>query len=295
MKILVVGVTGALGFRIGEGLVRQGHKVCGLVRASSGKVGELQRAGIEVIQGDLRDADSLDAACRGMEVVVSTATAIISAGSGNSLAAVDRAGYRSLIAAAAKNGVKKFIYVSVSPNLAATSAPLVGCKREIEQAIRSSGMKWTILQPSCFMEIWLGPPLGWSLREGRAQIFGAGSAPVSWISLEDVAACGIASVMEPKSDNQDIPLGGPEALSPGAVVQIFERLSGRKFTVKKIPGFVPGIASVIMRPFNPKLASLMGLGAQSLRGDVIDLTKARQIYGPPAISIADFWQKQLLG
>ena len=141
------------------------------------------------------------------------------------------------------------------------------------------------------MEIWLGPPLGWHLREGKAQIFGSGSAPVSWISLEDVAACGIASVMGPESDNQAIPLGGPEAISPGAVVQIFERLSGRKFTVKKIPGFIPGVASAILRPFNPKLASLMGLGAQSQRGDVIDLAKARQIYGPPAISIADFWQK----
>jgi uncharacterized protein YbjT (DUF2867 family) len=227
-----------------------------------------------------------------MEVVVSTATAIISAGSGNSLAAVDRAGHRALLAAAAKNGVRKFIYVSCSPNLPATSAPLVACKREIEQVIRSSGMKWTILQPSCFMEIWFGPALGWSFPERKAQIFGSGSAPVSWISLEDVAACAIAAVTEPKSDNQDIPLGGPQTISPNAVVQLLEQLSGQKFTVRKIPGFIPGLASVILRPFNPKLASLMGLGAQTMRGDEIDLTKAHQIFGPPGISIADFWQKQ---
>src|SRR5437868_1883943 len=101
MKILVVGVTGGLGFKIGAGLVRQGHEVRGLVRASSTKGEELQRAGIETAPGDLRDAASLDAACHGVEVVIATATAIISAGAGNSLAAVDRAGYRALVAAAA--------------------------------------------------------------------------------------------------------------------------------------------------------------------------------------------------
>ncbi len=291
MNVLVVGATGQLGFRICAGLVRHGHQVRGLTRMGSARAGELKQAGVELFSGDLKDAASLEAATRGMQVIVSTATAIVAAGPGNSLAAVDRDGHKALLAAAVKNGVQKFVFVSVSPGLPEIS-PLLICKREIERAVRASGLKWTILQPSIFMEIWFGPELGWNLRQGKGQFFGPGLARANFISIEDVAACGIAAVTEPKSDNQDIPLGGPEALSYVEVVKIFEQLSGRKFRIKKIPLFIPRIAAVVLRPFNPKLASLMAFGAISDRDDLIDLTKARQIFGLPATSVTDFAKKQ---
>jgi uncharacterized protein YbjT (DUF2867 family) len=292
MNVLVVGATGKLGFRICTGLIRNGHKVRGLARAGSPRVGELQQAGVEVVHGDLRNAASLDAASRDIQVIVSTATAVVSAGAGNSLAAVDRDGHKALLAAAVKNRVQKFVFVSVSPNLPEIS-PLVACKREIERAARASGLKWTILQPSYFMQIWFGPELGWNLRAGQGQFFGPGRGRSSVVSIEDVAACGIAAVTEPKSDNQDIPLGGPEALSPVEVVKVFEEVSGRKFRIKKIPLFIPRIASVMLRPFNPKIASLMAFGAISDRGDVIDPAKARAIFGLPGTSIKEFAERAL--
>lgn len=294
MNVLVVGATGQLGFRICSGLVRNGHKVRGLTRAGSARAGELQQAGVEVFYGDLKDAASLDAATRGMQVIVSTATAVLSAGPGNSLTAVDRDGHKALLAAAVKNGVHKFVFVSLSPQLPEIS-PLIACKRDIERAVRASGLKWTILQPSYFMEIWFGPELGWDLRQGTGQFFGPGTARACGISIEDVAAYAIASVTEPKSDNLDIPLGGPEALSLVEIVKLFEQVSGRKFRIKKIPLFIPRIAAVVLRPFIPKLASLMAFGAISDRDDVVDLSKARQIYGLPATSLADFARKQFSG
>lgn len=294
MNVLVVGATGQLGFRICAGLSKNGHKVRGLTRAGSARAGELQQAGVEVFHGDLKDAASLDAATRGIQVIVSTATAVVSAGPGNSLAAVDRDGHKALLAAAVKNGVQKFVYVSLSPNLAEVSQ-LIACKREIERAVRASGLKWTILQPSLFMEIWFGPEMGWDLRQGKGQFFGAGAARANCISIDDVAAAGIAAVTESKSDNQDIALGGPEALSCVDCVKIFEQLSGRKFQIKKIPLLIPRIGAVVLRPFNPKLACLMAFGAISDRDDLIDLTKARQIFGLPATSVADFARKQLAG
>ncbi len=291
MNVLVVGATGQLGFRICAGLIRNGHQVRGLTRMGSARSGELKQAGVEVFHGDLKDVASLDAATRGMQIIVSTATAIVAGGAGNSLAAVDRDGHKALLAAAVKNGGQKFVFVSVSPGLPEIS-PLLTCKRDIERAVRASGLQWTILQPSMFMEIWFGPELGWNLSQGTGQFFGPGAARANYISIEDVAACGVAAVTEPKSDNQDIPLGGPEALSCVEVVKIFEQLSGRKFRIKKIPLFVPRIAAVVLRPFNPKVASLMAFGAISDRDDLIDLTKARQIFGLPATSLATFAQKQ---
>src|SRR3954465_13154192 len=136
MNVLVVGATGQLGFRICAGLINNGHHVRGLTRMDSARTEELKQAGVEVVYGDLRDPASLDTATRGMQVIVSTATAVVAGGPGNSLAAVDRDGHKSLIAAAVKNSAQKFIFVSVSPNLPNVS-PLIGCKREIEEAVRS--------------------------------------------------------------------------------------------------------------------------------------------------------------
>lgn len=292
MKVLVVGATGQLGSRICAGLTRNGHSVRGLVRPSSAQTDQLRQLGIQVSLGDLKDPVSLDAATQGIDVIVSTATAIMSRGAGNSLAAVDRDGHKALLAAAVKNGVRKFVFVSLSPNLPEAS-PLIACKREIERAVRASGLKWTILQPGYFMEIWFGPELGWNLRKGVGQFFGRGNARSSGISIDDVAACAIAAVTEPKSDNQDIPLGGPEALSLNEVVQIFEDVSGRKFRVRKIPIMVPRIGAVVLRPFNPKLASLMAFGAMGDRDDVIDPGTAREIFGLHATSVAEFARNTL--
>ncbi len=291
MKILIVGAGGLLGRTIGAGLVQRQHTVRGLVRPGSPKAAELQTTGMEILAGDLKDAASLARACEGMDTVISTATAVLTPG--NSLAAVDRDGHLALVAAAVKAKVEKFVYVSVSPNLPDDCCELVRHKRKVERAIRASGLKWTILQPAPFMEIWLGPPLGWDLPAGKAQSFGAGTAPISWVSLEDVAAYAMASVTEPKSDNQDIPIGGPTAMTTIEVMQTFEQISRRKFKLKKIPGLMPKIMSVILRPFKPKLASLMALGVETMKGEVIDLTKARAIFGLPGISVAEFGAKRL--
>ncbi|HMI84778.1 MAG TPA: SDR family oxidoreductase [Polyangiaceae bacterium] len=290
MKVLVVGATGLLGTNVCKRLTERGHTVVGLVRSGSPKQAELRKIGVEVRFGDLLDAASLDAGCAGVEGVIATATAIVSKGSGNSLAAVDGKGYTALIAAAKRASVKRFVFISVSPTCS-QDVPLIAMKRATERAIRESGMKWTILQPSNFMEIWLGPSLGWDLKAGKAQIFGKGEAPISWISLEDVGAYAVAALDSPSAENQTIPLGGPEVLTVSAALKTVESTLGKTFKVTRLPGFVPKIASALLRPLNPKLSSLMALGVQSLTGDVIDQTKQRSIVDVPLTSIEQYVRK----
>jgi uncharacterized protein YbjT (DUF2867 family) len=274
MKILVVGATGLLGAEISRRLRAQGHQVAGLVRPSSPRERTVRGSDIEVRNGDLRDAASLAAACRGMDAVVSTATVVTSGGSGNSLAAVDSEGQARLIEAAREAGVRRFLFVSASPKYG-ESSPLIFHKRATERRLKASGLDYLIVQPSFFMDIWFSPALGWDLKAGKAQIFGAGSAPISFIALDDVAAYSVAVLLAAGVKNQEIPLGGPEPLSPRRAVEIIEQALGRTFKVTTVPGFVPRVASMVLKPFNPKLASLMGLGAETLTGDAVDLGKAR--------------------
>jgi uncharacterized protein YbjT (DUF2867 family) len=276
MKILVVGATGLLGAEISRRLKAAGHDVAGLVRPGSPKERLVRGSGVEVRTGDLRDAASLAAACRGMDAVVSTATAVTSGGTGNSLAAVDSDGQARLIEAAKGAGVRRFLFVSTSPKYG-ESSPLILHKRATERRLKASGLDYLIVQPSFFMDIWFSPALGWDLKAGKAQVFGAGTAPISFIALDDVAAYSVAVLLAARVKNQEIPLGGPEPLSPRRAVEVIEQALGRKFKVTSVPGFVPRVASTVLKPFNPKLASLMGLGAETLTGDAVDLGKARSL------------------
>lgn len=277
--ILVVGATGLLGSEICRRLRARHLEVRGLVRPGSAGAGALRAMGVEIIPGDLRVRADVESACRDVSAVITTATAMGSKDKSLSIRAIDRDGQLQLVDVAKASGVKQYVYVSVTPNLR-TSAPLVRYKREVEGAVRASGMRWTILQPSVFMEVWLSSMLGWDIAGGKATIFGAGTAPMSWISVGDVAEYAMRSLDDPRLADRDVPLGGPAALSPNEVVATFEQVSGRKFSAKHVPGSVLRLLSPVVAMLNEGVASGMSMGAQSTTGDVIDSPLQREVALP---------------
>lgn len=234
--VLVIGATGLLGGEICRGLVASGTPVRAMVRptADASRLAELRTLGVELVTGDLKDRASLDAACRGADAIITTASSILSRQSGDTLDSVDRAGQLSLVAAARNAGVPRFVYVSASGQDDA-DFPLMAAKRAVEDAVIASGMTYTILRPTCFMEIWLSPALGFDVPNARARIYGAGRNVISFISFKDVARFAVASLDSAAARNAVIDLGGPEAVSPLDVVRTFERTTGRTFEVQHVP------------------------------------------------------------
>jgi NADH dehydrogenase len=232
---LVVGATGNVGGAVCEALRAQGKPVRAMVRESSDpeRVHRLEGLGAEVVRGELRDPDSLARACGFVDTVISGATTIISLGT-DSISAVDRDGQLSLVDAAHDAGVGHFIYVSYTSHVD-TDDPLTEAKRAVEQRLRESGLGFTILRPSYFMEMWLGPALGWELAEGRVRVLGSGEQRVNWISAKDVVTAIVACVDNPRALGQTIELGGPEALSPNEVLRLAESFVDRPISVERVP------------------------------------------------------------
>src|SRR5580765_7700679 len=171
---LVVGATGLLGSHICALLADRGTPLKALTRNSSNadKVADLRKRGAEIVRGDLKDLQSLQAACRGVHTVISTASSTLSRQEGDSIDSVDRQGQLNLIEAAETAGVKHFVLISF-PN-ADVDFPLQSAKRAVEERLRRGRMSYTILQPTFFMEVWLTPALGFDVANLTARIYGSG-------------------------------------------------------------------------------------------------------------------------
>src|SRR5262245_51749282 len=111
---LVVGATGILGGEVCRQLAAQGKPVRALVRETSNpeKLAQLEGLGAELVRGDLKDRRSLDAVCRGVSAVISTASSTLSRQEGDSIDSVDGQGQAALIDAAEAAGVRQFVFIS---------------------------------------------------------------------------------------------------------------------------------------------------------------------------------------
>jgi uncharacterized protein YbjT (DUF2867 family) len=287
--ILVVGATGLVGRDICHRLAARGEPVRALVRTSSdpAKVAELRDAGAELAIGDLRDRTSLDAACAGVSTVIETAAAMPFAfvAGVNDIDTTDVAGVGSLIDAASAAGVGSFIYMSFSGHLD-LDFPLANAKRRVEARVRDSGMTWTILRPSFFSEVWLGPAVGFDAAAGTATIFGAGTAPISWIATGDVAEIAARAVRAPAARDATIEMGGPEALSPLEVVRIFEDVTGRPFAVTHVPDDV--LRAQQDAATDDMGRSFAGLMRCYAKGDAIPMEETARAFGIELSSVRAF-------
>jgi NADH dehydrogenase len=236
--VLVAGATGMLGSEICKQLRAAGRSVRGLVRESSDptKVDRLHSLGVETVVGDLRDGASLDEACKGVTHVITTVSAVpFSYVPGvNDLQRTDVDGTTNLIEAAKAANVSQFVFTSVRVDQIVES-PIKWANGEVERRLKESGLVYTILRPSFFMEAWLSPVVGFDVANAKAAIYGNGQNPISWIAIRDVAQFAVAALDHPAARNTTLSLGGPEAICPLDAVKLFEEAGRRPFEVQLVP------------------------------------------------------------
>ena len=292
MKTLVIGATGLLGHEISRRLAEAGGAVRALVRQTSdpAKRAELERLGIELVEGDLKDPASLARACAGVQSVISTASSTFSRQPGDSIESVDHKGQLALLDAAKKAGVEHFVFISFREN-PRIQYPLVAAKRAVEQALKTSGMAYTILQASYFMEIWLSPALGFDVANGKVRLYGDGSRAISWVSYRDVARAAAAAVAEPTARNLVVELGGPQALSPSEVVRMFEAAGAGEIATESVPE--SALESQMNAATDPLQKSFAGLMLQCAGGDAIDTMASSRLFPFRMVSVSDFITVQL--
>lgn len=265
---VVVGATGLVGGEVCRLLAESGQPVRALVRPTAGTdaVARLRDLGVTIVRGDLKDPDSIAALCRNATTVISTASSTLRRQQGDSIDTVDREGQVGLVDAAEKAGVGHFVLISFPP--IELEFPLQAAKRAVERRLAASRMIFTILQPTCFMEIWLSPALGFDPARGTATVCGSGRNKVSWISYLDVARFATAVFGNPAATNAVLRLGGPNALSPVEVVSMAEQLTNMPIAIQPVPE--EALQSQYDAASDSLQRSMSALMLYCARGDVID-------------------------
>ena len=295
MTTLVVGATGFLGSEICRRLSNQGRHVRALVRttADPAKIETLKKLGCSLAYGDLRDRTSLDAACKSVDEVITTASTTFSRQPGDSIEVTDQAGQLALVAAAKAARIRHFVYTSYSGQIDNGAKPcaLTMTKRMVEKALKESGMGYTILRPTYYMQIWLSPAVGFDAANATAAIYGNGEKKISWISVYDVAEFAVESLDNAAARNAVLELGGPEALSPLEVVKIFEEVTGRPFTVTHVP--VETLEVQRASATDSLSEAFAALMLSYANGDVIDMRTMLKEFPLALTSVKEFAAKQL--
>ena len=251
MTILVAGGTGTLGVRLVERLMARGLFVRVLTRDAA-RMSARPGDRLEVVEGDVRDRATLVRAMQGVDTVVSAVHGFAGSG-GVTPASVDRDGNANLIEAAATVGAT-FVLMSVVG--ASPDSPMELCrmKHAAEERLRASGVPWTIVRATAFLETWIALLEQTANSSGRPLVFGRGDNPINFVSVKDVAALVERVVFDPSTRGQMLEIGGPQNLTLNQLAAAVQQAAGRANGPRHVPRAVLRCMAVMLRPFKPDLA-----------------------------------------
>jgi uncharacterized protein YbjT (DUF2867 family) len=317
---LVVGATGQLGSSVTRNLVDAGKEVRILVRPAS-RADHVRRLEVECVEGDLRDYESLRAACRGVTAIVATANAVIRP-RGDDFVSVEDTGYGNLIRAAEEEGVQQFIFPSVPDWTGAERVPTLKYKRLNERRLQESSLAFTIVRFSAFTDSWLALLGSWipargdeeatvrrpfwfsqlymglvgGLIENRgiAIVPGSGHARHAFITVDDAARVLVKTVGHPQAQRAIFHVGGPEILSWHEALDIFGELLGGKIRRIPFPTAVAGANRALLSPFAEGPANIMGMmAALGAQDSAYDTSDAELFLNRPMQSVRSFLEAKL--
>lgn len=221
--ILVTGAAGKTGAHVIHTLLARDADVRAWVRTPA-HAARLDAPGIEIISGDAMDARLWEQAVAGVDVVFHVAP--------NMFRQEFELG-RMAIDAAVRAGVKRFVFHSVlHPQTEAM--PHHWRKLRVEEYLFTSGLPFTILQPTAYMQNLLAqwPAI---LESGVLRQPYAPETRISLLDLNDVAEVAARVLLEPGHEGAIYELVGTPALSQHEVAAILARALGRPVRAEAIP------------------------------------------------------------
>lgn len=208
-SILITGSTGNVGAEVLRLLSEAGEPVVAAVRTPTAG-----RSRVAEVTFDFERPETYDLALNGVKRLFLVRPP--------ALADVKRC-FEPVVTAAKEAGVEHVVFLSL---LGAEKNPVVP-HRQIEDLIVASGLPYTFLRPSFFMQN-LSTTHRDEIRNGDAIFVPAGRGRTSFIDVRDIAAVAAKTLSEPGHEFKAYPLTGSEALTYEEVARLFTDVLGRR-------------------------------------------------------------------
>ncbi len=280
--ILVVGGTGELGKPVARQLLADGYSVRLLVRNA-----ERARASLgpdfEYSAGDVDDPDAIE---RALEGCAGVHVSLRGGSDPDELDRIEHRGTTRVAELAARQGVSRLTYLSGM--LVAEDAKIPGdrAKYRAEQAIRSSGVPYTIFKPTYFMET-----LPRHVQGNFAIVLGRQPHPLHMVAAGDFARMVSRSFRTPQAANRIFFVHGPEAITiPDALGLYCSLVEPGKQVVTMPLAFVSVVDALLMRGQLRSTIQLMRVMQQV--GEWGDPSEANEVLGAPATTLRQWCEKQ---
>lgn len=257
MKVLVTGGTGFVGVGVAQALCARGHALTILARHPNTDVATslASSCGARVEKGDVSSLETLQGALRGFEAVIHL-VGIISEFGAATFENVHVRGTENMLRAAKEQGVSRFIHMSALGTRRNAVSRYHQTKWMAEQAVRNSGLSWTIFRPSLIY----GPDDAFVNLFARISRFspvvpvlGNPHALFQPVSVGVVSTAFSDALQQPDGVSQVFDLCGPERLTMEGILSTIFAVLGRKRFVIQIPQGLARLQAHLLEFVYPRL------------------------------------------
>jgi NAD(P)H dehydrogenase (quinone) len=273
-KIIVSGASGNLGGLTVDALLERGVPASRLILVSRtpDELGQYKDLGASVRFGDFTKPESLPAAYAG-----GTRMLLISVGGSGDVTAAEL--LKRAIDAAKSAGVEHIAYTSYVGITRGDTAGRAADHQAAEEALRASGLAWTMLRNSIYMHGLIGQAAR-MVADGRA-VIPPNESTIGYVTREDCARAAAAVLSTPGHENKAYDITGPALLGVRETAAVASAVTGKPIEVVQGGADVrPGFGRPAMSFTTTHFEELTGRKPMSLR-QLFEANKAA-LLAPPA-------------
>ncbi len=247
--LFIAGASGFVGGHLVDFLLSKGHKVKCLARSKK-TITSLAEKGVEVVTGDITQAETLQGVLRSDDMVIHLVGIIEEKGDAT-FRSIHVEGTQNLVNEAKRAGVRHIFFQSALGADKSSWSGYLKTKGEAEEIVMHSGLPYTIFRPSLIIGPWDGftkKIMDMLKLSPVIPIPGEGAARFQPIYIKDWLQCIERVIEAPGNYEGSFDIGGPEQLSYAQIVEKISKALGYRKPTFNIPmGFMKLTTSILER------------------------------------------------